>query len=689
MKQAFPKLRWVLLVLTCLVAAACGGGDDDSPAASTTVSGVASKGPILGGTVNVYGVNANGTRGALLGTTTTSLTDGSYQVSNLGYNGNIIVEVTSGTYVDEATGAVLANPGLKAALPSASGPVSVAVTPLTDVAFKQMSSATGGFTTTNISNANAVVSTAFGVDIIGTQPVNATNATAVAGAGQAAIDYGVALAAISQMVSNGAATSVTNAIQMIQADLSGPTPQLTTTGPALTQAITDLTTGPTPVLAPTINTTTISLDNSIEFFTSNEVNPPANATGVAQAKALVGDLRNTILSVYDYRTGEVASVLQTPFDTTMQEIETVIQPELTVAVDRLAWVVTSLGSIDTLAQGQTYTFTDPVNHPGETLTITTAATGFTATTTITNATTTLLSGTATVNDLNAPTTGTLSIPTLATQSGNATASVNFTGARSGQLYSAITLTGNITTPVATFDFSDAANAQRITANFTPAPGTTDIMTLTAFYFKGVATTNTARLTGTINVPTLVWNANISPTSGNATIPSNATIVAKIEALSNGAATLTLNGTLTGTFTNAATYNPNIEDSATNFPVWSATFDGSGVAPNGLNLSALLKASSSAFHVINFETRYSRLVQGNTTIFLNSAGSTNLDTDITTATMTNQDGLQVALTFNDNLTTDNKLSGTIKTAGGETVGTFSTVSGAPRVTYSDGYFESLL
>jgi len=688
MKQAYLRLRCVLVFITCLLAA-CGGGGDGSPTASTTVSGVASKGPILGGNVNVYAVNADGSRGRLLGTATTSTTDGSYQVNDLGYNGNIIVVVTEGTYVDEATGITLPNPGLKAALPSATGAVKVAVTPLTDVAFKQMSSASGGFSSANITTFNSVVSTAFGVDIIGTQPVNATDATAIAGAGQAAIDYGVALAAISKMVDNGAATDVANAIQQIKADLSSATPQLTTTGPALSQAISDMTGGADPVLAPTITAGTISIDNSIDFFSGHSVNPPANASGVMQAKAMIGDLRNTVLSVINYQTGEVTAALQTPFNATVQEIETVIQPELTVAADRLGWVATSLGSIQGLGANQSYTFTDPVNHPGETLTIATAATGFTATTTIANATTTLLSGTVTVNDILVPTSGSMDITTLRTQSGNATASLDFTGTMSGLIYTAITLTGNITTPVATFDFSDSSKAQRLTANFAAVPGSPDSMMLTKAYFKGVAATTTARLTGTIDLPTLVWNANISPTSGNVAIPTSATISATIEALANGNPALTLTGTLTGAFANAATYNPNIQESSANFASWSGTFDGSIVAAgSGLNITTLLKASRPSFNTINFEAKYSRVLQDGSTIFLSSTGTSDLDTNITTANMTNQNGIQVALSHNDNLSVDSRLSGTINTSGGETVGNFSTVSGLPRVTYTDGYFESL-
>lgn len=679
-------------LLSSLMIAACGGGGSTASAPSTTVGGVASKGLIKGGTVNVYAVKTDGTQGSLLGTTTTSSTDGSYEVKNLAYNGSIIVTVTGGTYTDEATGATnVPNPGLSAALPSAAGSVKVAVTPLTDVAFKQMNAASGGFTSANISNYNALVSTAFGVDIIGTQPIDATNAVQVAGAQSAAINYSVALAAISQMVSNGDATSVIDAIQQIQTDLSATTPQLTSTGAALTAAIAVLTDATAPILATSITADTISVDGTIEVFTATTVNPPSNATGVAQAKALIQDLRNTALSVIDYNTGDVTAVINTPFNTTAQELETVVAPELTGVTELLGWVASSASSIQTLAAGSTYTFTDLYNHPGETLTIITGSTGYSAAVKIVNTSTaTLLEGTMSVSDITAPTSGSLILTTLKTTSGNATVTVSFSGTRSGDIYTGMTLKGNITTPVAIFDFSDDSKSQKMTASFATRPdGSASSVMLTGAYFKGVASTATARITGTIDVPTLVWNQNISPDAGAVAIPNGATISGKIEALSSGAVTLTINGALTGTFTNAATYNPNLADSTTNFPTWSGTFNGSIVATSGLNISVLLKANAPEYQKVNFEANYTRTLADATTIFLNCTGTYNEQTKIMTANMTNQNGLKVLLSYNGTLSSDSKFTGTITTSGNEALATFSTLSGIPRVVYADNYFETLI
>ncbi|WP_129124895.1 hypothetical protein [Geomonas oryzae] len=690
MEQVYRSLKSiVVLAVLCSLLAACGGGGSSS--SSTTVNGVASKGPIKDGAVSVYAVNADGTRGRLLGTGTTG-SDGTYKVQNLSYKGNLIVIVTGGTYLDEATGtADVPNTVLKAALSDVTGSVNVAVTPLTDVAFKQMSSAAGGFSKTNIDHSNAVVSTAFGVDIIGTQPVDVTDATKVASASsQTAVDYGVALAAISQMVKNGDASDVKDAIGMIQSDLSAETPMLSTTGGALTQAIVALTSGPEPMLAPTINTETTSMYGTIQHFTDSEVNPPENPNGVAQAKAMISDLRNTVLTVVDYHTGDVGSTLKTPFDATAAELQTTVGPELSSVGDLVGWVVTSVGGLTGITPGTTYPFTDPEKHPGQTLTIVTGSTGTTATVTIvTDANVTLLSGTVTVNDVNMPTSGSVNFTTLKTASGgNATMTASYSAVVSDTTM-AITFRGKLITPVASFDFDDSANNRKLTFTLTQNPTMPDSVMLTKAYFSGVATSSTARVTGSIDIPTLVWNPNISPNEGNATIPTQAAFSGKIEALDQGTVTMTLQGTLTGTFSNASSYNPTLADDQTNFPQWSGIFNGSLVAGNGVNITAMLKASMSVFQVINFEVKYTRTLANDATIWLDCTGTYNVFTEVTSATLSNQAGLHGTIVNDKSKPAESRFSGSMKASGGDDVATFSSPLGVPKVTYADSYFETLI
>jgi len=160
---------------------ACGGGGSSSTSGTggstgastaTVVSGVASKGLINGGTVTVYALNDGGSIGSsILGTATTAA-DGTYSIDIGTYNGNVLVEVTNGTYIDEATGIDTPNATLRAALTGATGNVTVAVTPMTELAVKKAGTA---LTKSAIEDANSIISAMAGVDIIGTIPADATS----------------------------------------------------------------------------------------------------------------------------------------------------------------------------------------------------------------------------------------------------------------------------------------------------------------------------------------------------------------------------------------------------------------------------------------------------------------------------------------------------------------------------------
>jgi hypothetical protein len=132
------------------------------------VNGIASKGLISGGTVSVHAIDNNGQKGSLLGSATTD-SDGHYAVV-IDYDGLILVEITGGTYIDEATGQTkdLVEP-LRAALPYTSGDVDVAVTPLTEIAVR-LAEASGSMNATNIGDANGLISQILGDDIVSTLP---------------------------------------------------------------------------------------------------------------------------------------------------------------------------------------------------------------------------------------------------------------------------------------------------------------------------------------------------------------------------------------------------------------------------------------------------------------------------------------------------------------------------------------
>ncbi|MGD8940317.1 MAG: hypothetical protein PVJ72_13110, partial [Gammaproteobacteria bacterium] len=85
-----------ILAIILLSLTACGNdGSSDAPG-TTTVSGVASKGPIHGGTVTVFSLQADGGKGAQLGTPATTAADGAFSVTLGEYSGNVILEISGG-----------------------------------------------------------------------------------------------------------------------------------------------------------------------------------------------------------------------------------------------------------------------------------------------------------------------------------------------------------------------------------------------------------------------------------------------------------------------------------------------------------------------------------------------------------------------------------------------------------------
>lgn len=203
------KIKAISLLITALTALTlwgCGGGGGGGGSTSTTVSGIASKGPITGATVVVYAITA-GAKGAALGSFSPTPASGSYSVNIGSYTGPVLVESTGGTYTDEATGATLQTVGvLRAFADNATGATSVAVTPLTEMAAVNILAA-GTITPASIKTGNAAIANTFGVsDIIGVLPVNAASAPGSATTAQ--IDYGLALATLAKYMQTKSFTLV-------------------------------------------------------------------------------------------------------------------------------------------------------------------------------------------------------------------------------------------------------------------------------------------------------------------------------------------------------------------------------------------------------------------------------------------------------------------------------------------------
>ncbi len=219
------RLSMAAASLAALTLFGCGGGGGAAgpPAGSTTIKGVVAKGPISGGDVTVYAIKPNGTvdRSVAIGTGKTA-GDGSYSITlTQAPAGPALVEVTGGTYTDEASGK--AGVPLKATLHTLVASVKdgdkIAVTPLTELAYHQAEGigGTSAFTATSINSANAKIGLTFSVDNIVTStpfdPTTTASATATADDKR----YAAAVGIFSQLVDNrkGAQTTEDSLVSVI------------------------------------------------------------------------------------------------------------------------------------------------------------------------------------------------------------------------------------------------------------------------------------------------------------------------------------------------------------------------------------------------------------------------------------------------------------------------------------------
>lgn len=199
-RKIYRFLAAMLAVLSAVVVTACGGGSGSASTGSSTVlDGLASKGPIANGTVSVYAIE-NGQKGMLLFTTTTG-PDGAFKADLGSYSGPVMVEVTGGSYTDEATGKTMQVGAtvFRTAMSNASGTMTVAVTPITEMAVQAMGAA---MTPDAISAANSMMASKFGMqDIVNTLPHDVS--TPAQPGQDAQTYYGLMLAAMSQASSTG------------------------------------------------------------------------------------------------------------------------------------------------------------------------------------------------------------------------------------------------------------------------------------------------------------------------------------------------------------------------------------------------------------------------------------------------------------------------------------------------------
>ena len=205
--SVWAMLVLILAICSSLLLFGCGGGSGSGDGAATGADGVISvaavKGPVSGATVKAYAIN-NGLMGAQIGTGTTDA-QGNFTLSIGSYSGPVMLQMSGGTYTDEATGiSMTMQPGdvMTSIMPQAvAGAVmgGVQITPLTSMAQARAQTMSGGMTPSNIAAANTAMGNYFSVDdILYTHPMNPLTPGSGSGATQAMRNYGVMLAAMSQ-----------------------------------------------------------------------------------------------------------------------------------------------------------------------------------------------------------------------------------------------------------------------------------------------------------------------------------------------------------------------------------------------------------------------------------------------------------------------------------------------------------
>lgn len=226
-RRAKKSLVTACVISTLLLQAACssggGGGDshsnppsgDNSPP-RVTVTGTAAKGLLLDAVVTFYPITNGSIGDTPLATVRTSAEDGSFSspVSASGAVAAVLTVDEATRMLDEVSGERIPAPNglvLHAVFPSLTNLQPLAITPLTELAYKQAISSNDGLTVTTIDAANSAISSVFlnGASILQTLPIDVTkyaNATPAQQA-QAKLLTAISVAAFQNIATgeNGAA----------------------------------------------------------------------------------------------------------------------------------------------------------------------------------------------------------------------------------------------------------------------------------------------------------------------------------------------------------------------------------------------------------------------------------------------------------------------------------------------------
>ena len=225
----------------------CGGGGGsgtsgggDTPTTPTTptysVSSTFIKGLVTGATCEFFELTAAGAKSDLV--TSGNTTNGVVSFgSDIEYQGSAVIECIGGSYTDEATGATLTAPLMRAVV-NLDGNGSFVVSPLTEIAAQLAE--TGGDLGMALTTHNSGVASALGLDADITElvPLDLNNIAAV---NTASGRYGTVLALISQLNANDASGGLSDVLDELAGDLEDSSLSVATLTD-LSEAVSDLST---------------------------------------------------------------------------------------------------------------------------------------------------------------------------------------------------------------------------------------------------------------------------------------------------------------------------------------------------------------------------------------------------------------------------------------------------------------
>jgi hypothetical protein len=370
-------MKFTRLSLACTLAsalAACGGGSGSTSSstnpntgaaiggANITLTGVASKGTIKDGIVNVYAIDAAGARSAApVLSTRSSKTDGSYNLNLGARTGLFLIEVSADantTMDDEYSNTIAMAPGLtlrSVVQVDANSPETVTghVTPFTDmlVTAALSAGANGALTASNVEAAQAEVIKILGFNPLVTRPLNANSAAAAATGDASEKLQALALAAISGIAHNNGLGCRGNDSEKIKCAVSATTGSATMVNGAVTIPATvkdALLTGMAATAEDAdINQTTIKTTDGQQLFAAAAIAapPPASAPQpasgpVADAKAFFGSLRTNLQA---WSTSSESGRLRNTLDTMQADFDAAVAPLDQSLAD---WVVVSGNGIE-------------------------------------------------------------------------------------------------------------------------------------------------------------------------------------------------------------------------------------------------------------------------------------------------------------------------------------------------------